>query len=168
MIRMSTRGRYGARAVFELARNFDNGRLTVKGIADRTGIPMKYLEQIFFVMKEANFIHSARGPAGGYKLAVTPEDLTLLQVLETLEGSFGYVKCAKDPSSCEKVGACVFHKVWKELSATTERLLSGITYADLMKEAEPTIFQEMQEPMLQLIKSDNTETVAEVMPASLA
>ena len=146
MIRISTRGRYGARAVFELAKNFDNGRLTVKEIAQRSGIPMKYLEQIFFLMKEAPFITSVRGSAGGYELAVPPETLTLLEVLEKLEGPFAFVNCAKNSAACDSSRSCVFRGVWQGLSAAAEEFLSKITYADLLQKATDEDFDAMIYP----------------------
>ena len=131
MIKLSTRGRYGARALLELAKNYDSGLLSTQEISTRQGIPIKYLEQIFIPLKKASIIQSTRGPTGGYRLAMPPQELTLLRAVEVLEGSISFVGCTKDDSLCDRNEECIFHSVWKGLSDKAEEFLAQKTFAEL-------------------------------------
>ncbi len=97
-MKFSTRARYGARALIELAKHQGQGPLPLKQIAQCQHIPLKYLEQIAMVLKSAKLIKSIRGPSGGYTLGRPPDTIHLLEIIETLEGSLGFVNCVKDPS----------------------------------------------------------------------
>ena len=136
MIKVSTRGRYGARALLELARHYEEGYIPAREVAEESGIPLKYLEQIFVVLKRAGIVTAARGPEGGYRLSMRPEELTLFQVVEALEGPLGMVKCADDPLACDRSGACALHGVWKGFAAQTESYLKERTYAQLLGRPE--------------------------------
>lgn len=132
-MRLSTRGRYGARALVELAKHHGQGPLALKEMAERQQIPLKYLEQIAMALKSAKLIKSVRGPAGGYMLARPPEKIHLLEIIETLEGSLSFVNCVRDPSTCERVGSCAFNDLWKKLSRETAKILRSVTLADMAR-----------------------------------
>ncbi len=132
-MKLSTRGRYGARALVELAKHDGQGPLALKEMAERQEIPLKYLEQIAMVLKSAKLIKSVRGPSGGYTLARAPEKINLLEIIETLEGSLSFVNCVKDPSTCERVESCAFNDLWARISTETSKILHSVTLADMVQ-----------------------------------
>ena len=100
-LRISTRGRYGLRAMLDIAKNSTEKPISILSIAERQEISDKYLEQIFPLLKNAGLIKSVRGPRGGYILGRNPEDITVGQVLRILEGSLSPVECVDDNSQDE-------------------------------------------------------------------
>jgi Rrf2 family protein len=132
-MKLSTRGRYGARALVELAKHEGQGPLALKEMAERQQIPLKYLEQIAMVLKSAKLIKSVRGPSGGYTLARPPGKIHLLEIVETLEGSLSFVNCVKDPSTCHRVESCAFNDLWKQISVETSKILRSVTLADMVR-----------------------------------
>ena len=132
-MKLSSRGRYGAGALVELAKHDGQGPLALKEMAERQQIPLKYLEQIAMVLKSAKLIKSVRGPSGGYTLARPPNKIHLLEIIETLEGSLSFVNCVKDPSTCERVESCAFNDLWKRISKETSKILSSVTLADMVR-----------------------------------
>ncbi len=133
MMKLTTRGRYGARALMEFAKNYKQGPLSLKEVSSLQEIPLKYLEQIVVILKEAKLIKSFRGPAGGYELRKDPKKINLLEIIEVLEGSIGVVHCVHDPSSCGRVEECAFNEVWKKVSKATSKVLKSVTLADMVK-----------------------------------
>ena len=132
-MKLSTRGRYGARALVELAKHDGQGPLALKEMAERQQIPLKYLEQIAMALKAAKLIRSVRGPSGGYVLARPPKKIHLLEIIETLEGSLSFVNCVKDPSACQRVDSCAFNDLWKKISEETSKILRSVTLADMVE-----------------------------------
>jgi len=132
-MKLSTRGRYGARALMELAKHYGQGPLSLKEICIRQEIPLKYLEQIAMVLKDAALIKSVRGPAGGYELCRPPSDIHLLEVVETLEGSLSFVRCVRDPAFCDRIGMCAFNEIWRKVSDETSRVLKSFSLMDMLE-----------------------------------
>lgn len=132
-MKLSTRGRYGARALMELAKIHGQGPLSLKEIASRQSIPLKYLEQIAMVLKDAGIVKSVRGPSGGYELSKDPQDMDLFEIVEALEGSLSFVSCVKDPEVCEKVETCAFNDLWRRVAEETSNILRSVTLADMAK-----------------------------------
>ena len=132
-MKLSTRGRYGARALVELAKHHGQGPLPLKEMAERQQIPLKYLEQIAMTLKGAKLIKSVRGPSGGYVLTRSPDKVHLLEIIEALEGSLSFVSCVKDPSACERVESCAFNDLWKKISVETSKILRSVTLADMVR-----------------------------------
>lgn len=133
LMKLSTRGRYGARAMTELAKHHGQGPLALKEMAERQGIPLKYLEQIAIGLKKFKLIRSVRGPFGGYVLARPPEKIHLLEIIEALEGPLTFVHCVRDPSTCEKVPSCAFNELWKAVSAEASKVLKSVSLADMAR-----------------------------------
>ena len=145
MIRLSTRGRYGTRALLELAGNYGETPLSTREIALRQELPIKYLEQIFIVLKKAKIVDSTRGSTGGFVLAVAPEHLTLLMAIEVLEGPFSFVQCTSDESYCDRTDSCALHDVWKDFCGEAHKFFGSITFADLVNRNK-----RKKDPFLQL------------------
>jgi Rrf2 family transcriptional regulator, cysteine metabolism repressor len=132
-MKLSTRGRYGARALMELAKTYGEGPLSLKAISSQQKIPLKYLEQIAMALKEAHLIKSVRGPAGGYELCRHPSDIRLLEIVETLEGSLSFVRCVQEPEVCDRAGTCAFNDLWKHVAAETAKVLHSFSLADMLE-----------------------------------
>jgi len=131
MIQLSTKGRYGTRAMLELALNDGNGHMLLREIAERQGISVKYLEQIMPALKSAGLVNSSRGASGGYSLAKPPEEITVKEIVEALEGPLKLVDCVGDPGLCQEAGQCVTRDLWDEVSISISKLLESRTLADL-------------------------------------
>lgn len=127
---LTTRGRYGLRALIELAAAGDRP-LQLKRIAKRQGISRKYLEQLLVPLRDAGIVRTARGPGGGYTLAVCREELTASRILSILEGPNDLAPCLVHGQSCDRAGRCVTKELWEKVDAAIDAVLGGITLADL-------------------------------------
>lgn len=128
-MKVSTRGDYAARALLSLALHGDERPTSVKEIAERTGLPQPYLEQILLAVKGAGLVRSKRGVGGGYVLARPPEEITLADILAAVDGPLTQLMEAHD--HCE--GHCVLQEVWVGVSDEMRRYLEGYTLADLVE-----------------------------------
>ena len=130
-MQLSTRTRYGCRAMMELALNQQDSAMPLNKIAARQDISVKYLAQIFPVLRTAGLVRSIRGPRGGYTLARDPSDIRLSDIVHVLEGSLAPVECVDAPGLCEKSGFCATRDVWKALEDRMEDVLHSTTLSDL-------------------------------------
>lgn len=133
-LRITTRGRYGVRAVCRLARNPDDKPLTIQSIAEQENIPIRYLEQIMVRLRRDGILESVRGPGGGYSLGIPPDRLSIGRILRTLEGEFAVVWCADEnaPQSCEHEDDCIARPLWAAVSSTLADILDRITLQELI------------------------------------
>ncbi len=131
-MKLSTRTRYGVRAILELAGNQDKGPMQIKTIAHRQDISVKYLEQLMTILKSAGFIRSVRGAKGGYILAKPANQIKLSDVFNALEGPVTTVECLENESSCKRAADCVTRQVWAEVQRAIESVLQSMTLQDLV------------------------------------
>lgn len=135
---VSTRGDYGLRALIELAANYGSGPLQSSEIALRRHIPEQYLDQLLATLRKAGIIRSVRGPAGGHELVRPPDQLTVKEVIEALEGSLSPVSWLDEPPEMtDHPHRCGQREIWERIRHATEEILSSYTIADLL-EREPT------------------------------
>lgn len=135
---VSTRGDYGLRALIELAANYGGGPLQSSEIALRRHIPEQYLDQLLATLRKAGFIRSLRGPAGGHELVRPPDQITVKEVVEALEGSLSPVSWLDEPpENTDHPHRCGQREIWERIRHATEEILSSYTIADLL-EREPT------------------------------
>ena len=132
-MRLSTRGRYGVRAMIDLASHYGQGHILLKDIARRQGISDKYLEHLLISLKLAGLVKTIRGAHGGYILAKPPVQIKLSQVIKVLEGSLAPVECVDDPKICTRRELCVTRDVWKEIKEAIDRILESISLEDLVE-----------------------------------
>lgn len=132
MLRLSTKGQYGVRAMFEIARGYPDRPLTIKEIAERQDVSVAYLEQILGKLRRAGLVRSIRGPGGGYLLAREPREIPIAAVLGVLEGPVAITSCVDPREGCVRVEHCVTHLLWKELGAQIEGFLNTITLGNLL------------------------------------
>jgi Rrf2 family protein len=143
-VKLSTRTRYGTRALFELARNYGKGPLQIRVIARQEEISGKYLEQLMAMLKSAGFVRSVRGAKGGYILVRTPNQIKLSEVFNCLEGPVALVECIEDESYCARISDCVTRQVWNQVQEAITNVLQSITLQDLVDRArdkQPSDFQ---------------------------
>ena len=133
-MKLSTRGRYGIHAMYELAANYGGSPLSIKAVAEKQNIPEAYLEQIIAVLRKDELVVSIRGAQGGYKLARTPEEITVGDVLRSLEGGLRLIDCLEEEETCGKSCACPSRIVWKKLSDGLNAIVDSITLKDMIDE----------------------------------
>ena len=132
-MKLSTRGRYGTRALLEMARHYGEGPLLLKDIAERQEISLQYLERLMSPLAKSGLIHSIRGVRGGVWLAHPPQEIRLSQIVEAMEGPIIPVDCIEDPEFCQRAEACATRDVWTEVQHAIYKVLDRITLADLVK-----------------------------------
>ncbi len=132
-MKLSTRGRYGVRLMFDLALHYGEGPIFLKDIAERQAISAKYLWQLINPLKTTRLITSTRGAHGGYILGREPENISLEEILDVLEGSLCMVDCVDNPSICERASSCVSRDIWEEVSKGMRQTLGNTTLAEMVK-----------------------------------
>ncbi|MFC1675904.1 RrF2 family transcriptional regulator [Planctomycetota bacterium] len=135
-MRLSTRTRYGIRAVLELARNYGNGPLQIKTIAARQKLSPKYLEQLMATLKSAGIVRSIRGSKGGYILARPPEEIKVSQCFDCLEGRVITIECVTDNNYCSRMDGCVARGLWTQVQNAVMNVLESMTLKDLVDKAK--------------------------------
>ncbi len=131
-MKMTTRGRYGLRAVLELARCFGGPPVLMSQLANRERISQKYLHTLLTSLKAAGLVRTIRGAGGGFVLARPPAEIRLNEILHAVEGPLSLVDCVTHPAQCRRSGRCTARGIWQELSETIERTLSGYTLERLL------------------------------------
>lgn len=137
-MKISTRGRYGIKAMVDLAMNSkDNNCISLKSIAERQGIPENYLEQLMATLKRSEVIKSVRGAQGGYILNRNPEDISVGDLLNILEGSLALVDCVENQPPKKKCGNakcedCVVKDAWEVISNKFADAAHSISLKDLI------------------------------------
>jgi Rrf2 family cysteine metabolism transcriptional repressor len=137
-MKLSTRTRYGMRALLELAANNGTRPLQIKIIARRQDISVKYLEQLMAMLKSAGLIRSIRGSKGGYVLAKPPNQIKLSDVFDCLEGHVVTAECVEDENYCARVADCVVRSLWIEVQDAVQNVLRSNTLQDLLDRAKQT------------------------------
>ncbi len=132
-MKVSTRGDYACRALLSLAMHEDGTPTSVRDIADRTGLPQPYLEQILLALKGAGIVRSKRGVGGGYVLARPPAEINLAQIVSAVDGPIvvGDFGEPHQNGACDHEGQCVLLAVWANVGEEMRRLLEAQTLADV-------------------------------------
>jgi len=130
-MKLSTKGRYGTRALLELALHQGKGPVPLKDIAHSQQISLHYLEHIVTPLVVAGIIRSTPGARGGVWLARSPEEIKLSEVMGLLEGSIALVECVNDPKYCSRSDFCVTRDIWGELKEAMDGVLESTTLQDL-------------------------------------
>jgi Rrf2 family iron-sulfur cluster assembly transcriptional regulator len=136
-MRVSTRGDYACRALLSLALHGEAGPTSVRDIAERTGLPQPYLEQILLALKGAGLVRSKRGVGGGYVLARAPRDISLAEVVSAVDGpiTLGDFGEPHKDGACDHEGQCVLLAIWSSVGEHMRRHLAGYTLADVAAQA---------------------------------
>ncbi|MFB3924475.1 MAG: Rrf2 family transcriptional regulator [Syntrophales bacterium] len=131
-MKLSTRARYGVRMMLALARNYGKGPVYLRDIAREEEISEKYLSLIIIPLRAVGLVNSTRGAHGGYNLARLPDQITLKEIVEVLEGNC-LVDCVKDPSICSRVPTCASRDVWAMVGGKISEALSSVTLEQLVR-----------------------------------
>ncbi|MFI3171213.1 MAG: Rrf2 family transcriptional regulator [Eubacteriales bacterium] len=136
-MKMSTKGRYGLRALIDLAQYSEIEPVSITSIAARQGISERYLEQLMSKLKKAELIKSIRGAGGGYTLARSIESITVGEVLRALEGNIEPVECSGiQETGCDSSSCCVSKMVWQKINDSVNQAVDGIMLVDLVNESK--------------------------------
>ncbi len=130
-MKLSTKARYGLRAMIELALNYETGPVSVGDIARRQNISSKYLEHLIGSLKAAGLVKSIRGTRGGYVLARTPDKIKLSEIFQVLEGSTAPVECVDSPEVCSMKDICATRDIWVQMKEALIGILEHTTLQDL-------------------------------------
>lgn len=138
-MKLSTKGRYGLRAIVDLAVYSEEQPVSIREIAKRQNISVRYLEQLLSKLKKAGMIKSVRGAQGGYLLAKPPEDVSVGDVLRALEGDLIAVDCAElmdGSEECSGSRYCVTKTVWKKVNDNIQQTVDAILLSELIEESK--------------------------------
>ncbi len=132
---ISTKGRYAVRVMLALCDVKDNAYVSLKSISENENISEKYMESIVSMLVKKGFIEGIRGKGGGYKLKISPENITVGSILKATDGSLAPVACLEcKPNKCDRASGCRTLPVWERLDKMIDDYLENITLADVYNE----------------------------------
>ena len=136
-MKLSTKGRYGLRALIDLALYSENETVSIASISARQNISESYLEQLIAKLRKAGLVTSVRGAGGGYKLALPASEISVGDILRALEGSLDAVNCPglEEESSCGGSAFCVTKYVWQKINDSINRTVDEIKLDQLVEES---------------------------------
>ena len=136
-MKISARDEYACAAVLELALNYDNeAPVRVQDIAERQGIPIKFLFQIMQLLKRIDIVHSKRGTEGGYILSRPPARITMGDIIRSMSGPFVQLSCLESGNldeDCGKQNTCHFKAIWADVDRAIASVLNSITFEELVR-----------------------------------
>lgn len=132
---LSTKGRYGLKAAFELALSYGDGPVPLKRICDKYDISENYLEQLFSKLKKSGYINTTRGVNGGYSLAKEPKDITVGMILRALEGEITASNCVSK-ESCSREAICATRTIWEKIESSINNVIDNISLLDMVEDKE--------------------------------
>ena len=132
-MKLSTKGRYGTRALLDIALHDEEGPVPLKDIARRQQISLPYLKHLIAPLIEGGIVRSTRGIRGGVSLVKFPEEIKLSEVIQLLEGSVAPVECINNPGICNRSEFCVTRDIWSELKTAMDGVLESTTLQNLIE-----------------------------------
>jgi len=134
-MKLSTKGRYGVRAMVDLASNYGSAPISIKTISKRENLSEYYLEQLFSPLRRANIIRSIRGAQGGYVLCKPPNEITVGDIMTILEGPIEIADCI-DGVECDSSDCCATKTVWEKIKNSIDSVMNSITLQDIIDDYE--------------------------------
>ena len=133
-MRISTKGRYALRVMLYLAEHYTLGYIAVKAIAEEESLSPKYIEQIMSKLTKAGLVIAVRGANGGYRLANSPSNYSVAQIIKVTENNEDFSPCAPAGGTpCPRYKKCISSDVWQLVQSTIEELLDNLTLTDLLR-----------------------------------
>lgn len=132
-MKLSTKGKYGVKAMVDLAINQREDPVSIKSISQRQNISEYYLEQLFAPLRRAEIIRSIRGAQGGYMLNKDPDTVTVLEIMNILEGPIEISECLES-GECTNIDGCATRTVWVKLKGAINEVMENITLQDIVDE----------------------------------
>ena len=139
-MKITTKVRYGLRALLQIAETYDGNPVPLSSIADSQEISRKYLEQLVAALRRAGLIGSRKGVRGGYYMIKDPREISLWEVFCTLEGCTSLVECVSTPGICDRSDACTTRRIWELLEMKLQEFWESFTLYDLQQRL-PEIMQ---------------------------
>jgi len=134
-VKLSTKGRYGVAAMYDLAMHYGEGPISLKSVALRQEISEHYLEQLMGTLRKAGYVKSVRGAQGGYELTKDPSQISVGDIIKVMEGPIAPVDCLLTDEStnayCQRADDCVTRGVWVKVRDSITGVLDSISLADL-------------------------------------
>lgn len=135
-MRISTKGRYGLRALVDLASNAQEGAVSLINVAQRQKISLNYLEQVFATLRKAGIVKSQKGAQGGYMLAKQPEKIKVGEILTALEGKFSIIDEVHEKEEQDALQSAIQELVWDRINHSIQGFLEERTLAELVDQYE--------------------------------
>lgn len=136
-MKLSARSRYAARILLELACQANGSPISASVLSEKTGVSIQFVEQILKPLKQQGFTTSLRGSLGGHKLARSPSEITLGQVIKLMEGGVNLTVCCGDDSAdCKIQEDCLTQQAWGSVSRVLENELEAVSLADLLQDGD--------------------------------
>ena len=137
-MRLSTRGHYGLKAMFDLAQHYGTEPIPLKTVAERQNISENYLEQLIATLRKTGLVKSVRGSQGGYILARDPEKITVGDIIRVMEGPIAPVDCVSEiePAECDQADYCITRSVWARVRDSLAEQMDSISLADMLRDAD--------------------------------
>lgn len=132
-MKLSTKGRYGVKAMVDLAIHYGESPISIKSISQRQGISEYYLEQLFSALRKAKLIKSIRGAQGGYVLNKLPKEITVADIMEVLEGPIEISDCVEG-TTCNNGNCCATRLVWQKIKTSIEDVTTSVTLKDIVND----------------------------------
>ena len=132
-MKLSTKGRYAVTAMFDIALHHNEGPVSLSDIADRQGISLSYLEQLFTRLRQQGLVKSTRGPGGGYSLAIDSDEVAISDVIDAVDENVDTTRCG-GKADCQNHQRCLTHDLWENLSAEIRSYLSNISLAQAVND----------------------------------
>lgn len=130
-MKLSTKGRYGVKAMVELAINYSKNPVSIKTISQRQNISEYYLEQLFSPLRKAGLIRSIRGAQGGYILNRDPKDIKISDIMIVLEGPIEIAECI-ETNECNNIDCCATRLLWAKIKNSIDEVMNSITLQDIV------------------------------------
>lgn len=135
-MKLSTKGRYGLRAILDIALHQDEGNISISAISERTGITVNYLEQLISKLRKAGIVISIRGAQGGYQLAKEMDMISVGDILRALEGDLAPVSCISDSEDeCTSSNLCVAKLVWQRINDSISEAVDTFMLSELVSQS---------------------------------
>lgn len=133
-MKLSTKGQYGVKAMFDLALHYGDEPISLKSIAERQEISEYYLEQLIAVLRRENLVKSVRGAQGGYVLSKEPSKITVGEILNVLEGPLEISECIVDDEriECSKANYCPTRLIWVKIKNAVNDVVNSISLSDMV------------------------------------
>ncbi|AYE33166.1 RrF2 family transcriptional regulator [Clostridium septicum] len=132
-MKLSTKGRYGVKAMVDLAIHYGNAPVSIKVISQRQNISEYYLEQLFSPLRKAGLIKSIRGAQGGYVLNKAPSEIKVADVMDVLEGPIEIADCIEG-AECNNIDCCATRLLWKKIKSSIDEVMENITLQDIVND----------------------------------
>lgn len=164
-MKLSRRTDYALRAMTYLAIRRDNGSCTIAEVSRIEKTPREFTAKVLKDLCRSGFLRSTLGPRGGYRMAKAPGQITVLEVMEALDGPMAINKCLADPSYCDQTPGCRMHRLFGVVNEKMREMLGGTTIADIAEEGGPFDHPESEARSLVLadgMPSDQTHPAVEI------